>query len=73
MFMNVSDVRASDEERTWTNRVACEIVFQPLHPDASALVHETVLEEPKLHFELYQRDVTDGMRFPAIFCSHSVK
>ena len=27
---DVSDVKAFDEERTWVNRVPCEIVFQPV-------------------------------------------
>ena len=48
--MDVSDVMASDEERTWINRVTSEIVFQPLHPDTGAPVHEerviAVREEP---------------------------
>ena len=70
-FTNVSDVKASDGERTWINRVTSEIVFQPLHPDACALVHEervmTVLKEPNLHFELHWRDITDGMRSPCNF------
>ena len=64
----MSDVNASDEERTWINRVTSEIVFQPLHLDTGAPLHEerviAVREEPSLHLELYQRDITDGMRSP---------
>jgi hypothetical protein len=56
------------KERIWINRVASEIVFQPLHPDTGAPLHEerviAVREEPNLHLEFYQRDVTDGMRSP---------
>merc|ERR1712136_735327 len=56
------------EGANWINRVASEIVFQPLHPDTGAPVHEerviAVREEPNLHLEFYQRDVTDGMRSP---------
>ena len=67
-FTNVSDVKAYDEERTWINRVTSEIVFQPLHRGTSAPVHEervmAVLVEPNLHFELYLRDIIDGMRSP---------
>ena len=37
---NVSDVKASDEERIWINRVASEIVFQALHPDTGAPLYE---------------------------------
>ena len=29
-LMNVSGVKVFDEERTWVNRVTCEIVFQPV-------------------------------------------
>ena len=29
-LMHVSDVKAFDEERTWVNRVTCEIVVQPV-------------------------------------------
>ena len=36
-FMNVSDVKASDDERTWINRVTSDVVSQPLHPDTGAL------------------------------------
>ena len=54
------------QERIWINRVESEIVFQPLHPDITAPLHEervtAMREEPSLHFLFYQRDVTDGMR-----------
>ena len=45
------------------NRVACKIVFQPIHTDTGAPLHDelviAVQEEPNLHPEFYQRDVTD--------------
>ena len=53
-------------ERIWISRVAIEIVFQPLYSDTGAPLHEelvtTVRKKPTLHLELYQRDVTGGMR-----------
>ena len=80
-FMDVSDVKVSDEdgylprsmtikannmivkERIWMNRVASEILFQPLHPDTGAPSHDecviAVREEPTSHLEFHQRDVTD--------------
>ena len=39
-LMNVSDVKASDEERIRMNRVASEIVIQALHPDTGAPLYE---------------------------------
>ena len=45
------------------NRVACRIVFQPKHTETGAPLHGerviAVREEPNLHPEFYQRDVTD--------------
>ena len=56
--MKVSDVNVFDEERTWINRVTSEIVFQPLHPDTSAPLHEErvieVRKQPKSHLKFYQ-------------------
>ena len=56
------------KERLWTNRVASEIVFQSLHPDTGAPLHEervtAVREEPNVHLEFYLQGVTDGMRSP---------
>ena len=49
-FMDVSDVKAFDEQRNWINCVTCEIVFQPLHPEAAAPVHEErviAIREPR--------------------------
>ena len=46
-------------ERIWINHAACEIAFQPSHPDTGALSHS---RRPNFHLELYLRDVTRGMR-----------
>ena len=49
-FMDVSDVKAFDEQRNWINCVTCESVFQPLHPEVGAPVHEervTAIREPR--------------------------
>ena len=55
-------------EKLWTNRVASEIVFQFLHLDTGAPLHEervtAVREKPNLHLEFYLQGVTDGMRSP---------
>ena len=54
------------KEQIWFNWMASEIVFQPLHPESGALLHNeraiAVPEEPILHLELYWRDVTGDMR-----------
>ena len=64
-------------ERSWSKRVSCKIVFQPLHPDTGAPLHEerviTVREEAKLRPEFHLQDVTDGTRSPWISCSLGVK
>ena len=56
------------KERLWINRVASEIVFQSLHPNTGAPLHEErvtgVREEANLHLEFYLQGVTDGMRSP---------
>ena len=55
-------------QRTWISRVASEIVIQPTYADTGVPLHEervtTVRKKPNLHPELYQRDVTSGMRTP---------
>ena len=43
------------KERIWLDRIANEIVFQPLHPETGAPLHDehviAVQEEPSLHLE----------------------
>ena len=55
------------KERIWINRVASGFVFQSLHPDTDAPLHDecviAVREELNLHLS-FQLDVTDGMRPP---------
>ena len=65
------------KEQILFNCVSCEIVIQPLHPDASAPLREvrviTVREEPNSHPQFCQQDITDGMRSHWISCSRGVK
>ena len=52
-------------ERIWINAVPSEITLQPLDPDTDAQLHKrviTVREEPNLHVESHQRDVTNVQR-----------
>ena len=66
--MTISPNSTLMKERIWINRVASEIVFQPLHPDIGAPLHPerviAVREEPNLHLEVCRRGVTDRMRSP---------
>ena len=63
-LMNVSDVKASDEERHSINRVASEIVFQALHPDTGAPLYKErvteIREESNLH-KIFLRDATGAI------------
>merc|ERR1712157_176854 len=85
-FMEVTDVKVSDEEgfllRTMTisankttlqehvtiNREANEIVYQPIDLETGLpQIEERVIaikNDPHLHLEYYQRDLSDGMRSP---------
>jgi hypothetical protein len=53
-------------ERIRIDRVASEIVYQPLQPDSGVPMDEerviAVRSDPNLHLEYFQRFVTDGMR-----------
>ena len=49
-FMDVSGVKAFDEQGNLINCATCEIVFQPLHPEAAAPVHDErviAIREPR--------------------------
>ena len=59
-------VDVCDQSAVWINRVASKIVFQPLEPDTGAPLHQerviAVRQESNVHFEVYLRNVTGGMR-----------
>ena len=64
-FGYVNDVKASDEERTWINRVTSEIVFSAFTSGrwrsgaSGACDDSTTRTELHMH---YPRDITDGMK-----------
>ena len=70
-LMNVSDVKAFDEERTWVNRVTCEIVFQPA-TGAPRGACAAVREKLNLHPRFYQQDVNHCTQTLALWYTRSV-
>ena len=71
--MTIKAINTIMTERIWISRVASEIVLQLMYSDTGAPLHEecvsTVRKKPNLHPELYQRDVTGGMRTPIVSCT----
>ena len=71
--MTIKAINTIMTERIWISCVASEIVFQLMYSDAGAPLHEecvtTVRKKPNCHPELYQRDVTGGMRTPIVSCT----
>ena len=66
--MTIKAINTIMTKRIWISRVGSEIVFQPVHYDTGAPLHEerviTVRKKTNLHLELYQRNVTGGRRTP---------
>ena len=67
--MTIRAINTIMTERIWISHMASEIVFQPMYSDTGAPLHEerrviTVRQKLNLHLEVYQRDVTGGMRTP---------
>ena len=60
--------RCEGLKREWLSVRSVSVVFQLLQPDTGAPLHEerviAVRVEPDMHFESYQRDVTDEIRSP---------
>jgi len=64
--MTITKNQTTVKEHVFIDRETSEIVFQPMDLDTGKPKHlERVIavkEEPFLHLEYYQRDLTDGMR-----------